>query len=58
MISNTIFSFLLAIFFLGWVACSTPPTLQEKSEQADSLVTTTLDENELPGISVTILKGG
>ena len=55
MISNTRYSFLITILFLGWVTCSTPPTLQEKAEQADALVTTTLYENELPGISVTIL---
>ena len=58
MISNTRFSFLITILFLGWGTCSTPPNLQEKAEQADILVTTTLDENELPGISVTILKEG
>lgn len=58
MISTTRFSFFIAIFLIGWVACSTPPTLQERAEQADALITTTLDENELPGISVTILKAG
>jgi CubicO group peptidase (beta-lactamase class C family) len=58
MISTTRFSLLIAVLLMGWVACSTPPTLQEKAEQADALITTTLDENELPGISVTVLKAG
>jgi len=58
MISNTRFSFLIAILFLGWVACATPPTMQEKAEQADAFITMTLHENELPGISVTIFKAG
>ena len=57
-ISNTRLSFLMVILFWGWVTCSTPPTLQEKADQADAYITATLEENELPGISVTILKGG
>ena len=51
MISTTRFSFFIAIFF-GMAACSTPPTLQERAEQADALITTTLDENELPGFQL------
>ncbi len=49
---------LLVLIFFVFVGCSTSNQYYEETAKADELILKTLEENYLPGISVTILKQG
>ena len=52
------FKFFAGLIFFLFIGCSSPEQSSDQITKADQFISNTLNENHLPGISVTILKDG